>query len=230
MGSQRSSDDDAQAAFTWAHLSAWIRRCADLVAEHRDHLTDLDAAIGDGDHGTNMHRGFQAVLGKLEAPDAREPDMGAALKSVGMTLLSTVGGVSGPLYGRGVFMELGAVLAGRQEAGPGDWAAGLEAAVRRVQAQGKAQPGDKTMVDALVPALDALQAALGQGAGFGDALARAAGAAAEGMRSTIPMVARKGRASYLGERSAGHQDPGATSSYLLVQAAAETLARPAGAR
>lgn len=168
-----------------------------------------------------MHRGFQAVLEKLELSDGA--DIGETLKTVAMTLLSTVGGAGGPLYGA-FFLQLGAVLAGKRELSLKDWTAALEAGVRGVQIRGKAEAGDKTMVDALAPARDALNAAVDEGAGFEEALARAAAAAREGMHATIPLVARKGRASYLGERSAGHQDPGATSSYLLMQAAAETLA------
>jgi dihydroxyacetone kinase-like protein len=144
-----------------------------------------------------------------------------------MTLVSTVGGASGPLYGT-LFLRMGTAAAGKSELSADDWAAALAAGLAGVQTRGKAELGDKTMVDALTPAVDALQAALADGAAFDDALRRSAEAAEGGMKATIPLVARKGRASYLGERSAGHQDPGATSSWLLVLAAADTFAGQAG--
>jgi dihydroxyacetone kinase-like protein len=196
-----------------------IRTFADVVADNKDELTALDSAIGDADHGINMHRGMQAVLAKL---DGQSPgDVGALFKMVGMTLVSTVGGAGGPLYGT-LFLQLGTATAGKTAIEPADWSAALEAAVAGVQARGKAVLEDKTMVDALVPARDAFKAAVEEGATFADALRRAADAAEGGMKATIPLVARKGRASYLGERSAGHQDPGATSSWLLVKAVADT--------
>jgi dihydroxyacetone kinase-like protein len=146
---------------------------------------------------------------------------------VGMTLISTVGGAGGPLYGT-LFLQLGMQTAGKSELEAEDWAAALAAAVSGVQARGKAEPGDKTMIDALAPARDAFRAALDEGASFAEALDRSADAADEGVRATIPLVARKGRASYLGERSAGHQDPGATSSSLLLRTAAETWSGAVG--
>ena len=200
---------------------AWIRAFADRVAENKDQLTRLDAAIGDGDHGINIDRGMQAALAKLDGlPDG---DIGNLLKTVGMTLVSTVGGAGGPLYGT-LFLQLGLKTAGKSELDAADWAEALDAAVSGVQQRGKAESGDKTMIDALVPAREAFTAALAEGASFADALRRSADAAEEGMRATVPLVARKGRASYLGERSAGHQDPGATSSHLLVRTAADTWA------
>jgi phosphoenolpyruvate---glycerone phosphotransferase subunit DhaL len=202
----------------------WIRAFAVEVEANKEQLTALDAAIGDGDHGINMERGMSAVLVKVD--DAgEEQDIGALLKTVGMTLVSTVGGAGGPLYGT-LFLQMGTVLAGRTELGPDDWAAALDAAITGVQGRGKAEPGDKTMIDALIPGRDALKAALAEGATFEQALKRSADAAGQGMRDTVPLVARKGRASYLGERSAGHQDPGATSSHLLLEAAADTWGRP----
>jgi dihydroxyacetone kinase-like protein len=196
-----------------------IRTFADVVAENKDYLTQLDSAIGDADHGINMNRGFQAVLAKV---DGQAPgDIGALFKTVGMTLVSTVGGAGGPLYGT-LFLQLGTATAGKAAIEPADWSAALEAAVAGVQARGKAVLEDKTMVDALVPARDAYAAAVDQGATFAEALRRASDAAEAGMKATIPLVARKGRASYLGERSAGHQDPGATSSWLLMKTVAET--------
>lgn len=198
----------------------WIRAFAVEVEANKQQLTALDAAIGDGDHGINMERGMSAVLVKVD--DAgEEQDIGALLKTVGMTLVSTVGGAGGPLYGT-LFLQMGTVLAGRTELGSDDWAAALDAAITGVQARGKAEPADKTMIDALIPGRDAFKAALAEGATFEQALRRSADAAGQGMRDTVPLVARKGRASYLGERSAGHQDPGATSSHLLLEAAAET--------
>jgi phosphoenolpyruvate---glycerone phosphotransferase subunit DhaL len=202
----------------------WIRTFAAEVEANKEYLTQLDAAIGDADHGINMQRGMSAVLGKVDA-SAGEQDVGALLKTVGMTLVSTVGGAGGPLYGT-LFLQMGTAASGKDELGADDWAAALEAAIAGVQARGKAEPGEKTMVDALIPGRDALKAALAEGATFGDALRRSADAAEQGMRDTIPLVARKGRASYLGERSAGHQDPGATSSQLLLKAAAETWGEP----
>jgi len=199
----------------------WIRAFAAEVGTNKEQLTELDAAIGDGDHGINMDRGMSAVLGKVDA--GPQEDIGALLKAVGMTLVSTVGGAGGPLYGT-LFMQMGTALSGKAVIGLDDWTAALDAAVSGVQARGKAEPGDKTMIDALIPGRDALKSALVGGASFEDALKRSADAAGQGMRDTVPLVAKKGRASYLGERSAGHQDPGATSSHLLLEAAAEAWA------
>ncbi len=198
----------------------WLHAYAVTIAAHADELTELDAAIGDGDHGANMDRGFQAVGARLR--DVSEEDIGSILKTTGMTLISTVGGASGPLYGT-FFLRLAAATAGKSELAPADWAAALRAGVEGVIERGKAQPGDKTMVDALVPAADALDRALAVGADLPDALRLSADAAVAGMKATFPLVARKGRASYLGERSMGHQDPGATSAYLLLTSAAESL-------
>jgi dihydroxyacetone kinase-like protein len=200
----------------------WIRAFTAEIEANKQQLTQLDAAIGDGDHGINMQRGMSAVLGKV---DATGEDVGALLKTVGMTLVSTVGGAGGPLYGT-LFLQMGTAVSGKGELGPDDWAAALEAAIAGVQARGKAEPGDKTMIDALIPGRDAFKTALAEGASFEDALRQSADAAEQGMRDTVPLVARKGRASYLGERSAGHQDPGATSSHLLLEVAAETWGRP----
>ena len=201
---------------TAAEVARWIRDFAAAVAERKDELTKLDQAIGDGDHGINMDRGMTAVVAAL---DVAEPDEVSALaRSVAMTLISKVGGASGPLYGT-LFLQFGSA-AGPEPLTPLGWAGCLEAGLAGVRSRGKAEPGDKTMVDALIPATEALRGALDGGASFADALGRAADAAEEGARATIPLVARKGRASYLGERSAGHQDPGATSSALLVRCAA----------
>lgn len=203
----------------------WVKEFAATIAKNKEYLTRLDSAIGDADHGINMDRGMRAALAKLDGVSGN--DVGNLLKTVGMTLVSTVGGAGGPLYGT-LFMQMGTAASGKEELAPEDWAAALEAAITGVQARGKAEPGDKTMVDALLPARDALRAALAGGTPLDEALRRSAGAAEEGMKATIPLVARKGRASYLGERSAGHQDPGATSSYLLLKTAADTLADESG--
>ncbi len=201
-------------------VRGWIESFAASIAENREYLTQLDSAIGDADHGINMHRGMQAALAKLDGLD--DADIGTLLKTVGMTLVSTVGGAGGPLYGT-LFLQMGTACAGKTELTPEEWASALEAGLAGVQMRGKAEPGDKTMVDALFPARDAFAAALRDGASFGEALQRSAAAGEGGMQATVPLVARKGRASYLGDRSAGHQDPGATSSYLLLRTAAETL-------
>jgi len=202
-------------------VEAWLRVFADEVARRREYLTELDAAIGDADHGINMDRGMQAVVGKLDG--APPDDIGALLKLVGMTLVSTVGGAAGPLYGT-LFLQMGTAAGQKPELTAEEWSAAFDAGVRGVQARGKAEPGDKTMIDALLPAVAALQQGVAAGLPAAEALRRAAEAAEQGMRATVPLVARKGRASYLGERSAGHQDPGATSSWMLMKAAAETLA------
>ena len=198
---------------------AWIRAVAGDVSARKEELTALDSAIGDADHGINMDRGMQAVLAKLDG--TAPADIGSLLKTVGMTLVSTVGGAGGPLYGT-LFLQLGVATAGKTEITLEDWTAALRAAVQGVQARGKAEPQDKTMIDALLPAAEALDAAVADGVSFPEGLRRSADAAREGMLATIPLVARKGRASYLGERSAGHQDPGATSSALLLDSAART--------
>ena len=197
----------------------WIKACAQVLAENRDYLIELDAAIGDADHGANMDRGFQAVLAKIA--EMTDKDIGAIFKTVGMILVSTVGGAGGPLYGT-FYLQAGTKMAGKTDMNLEDWAAALEAAVGGVVMRGKVEPGDKTMLDALFPAVDALKLAVRDNQPLGQALIKSAEAARAGMQATIPLVARKGRASYLGERSAGHQDPGATSSYLLLQAAADT--------
>ena len=215
-----------------AGLQEWVREFARRVAVQRDLLTDLDAAIGDADHGTNLDRGLTAVVAALDAtlPAGAAP----ALKTTGMTLVSTVGGASGPLYGT-LFLRMAAALAADGDPGtggdpgtdgdgtpvePGRLAAALRAGVDGLAARGRAAPGDKTMIDALVPACDALEAALADGELLPAALAAASRAADAGRDATTPLQARKGRASYLGERSIGHQDPGATSAALLVGALA----------
>ena len=209
-------------AVTRDDVLSWIKAYSQVIVENKDYLTDLDSAIGDADHGANMHRGFQAVLAKL--PAVEDKDIGTIIKTVGMTLLSTVGGAGGPLYGT-FFIQAGTKLQGKMELTLTDWAAALEAGTIGVVNIGKASVGDKTMVDALTPAVQALNGTAGQDLSMSEALKKSAKAAEEGMRDTIPLVARKGRASYLGERSAGHQDPGATSSFLLLDTAANVWAK-----
>jgi phosphoenolpyruvate---glycerone phosphotransferase subunit DhaL len=195
---------------------AWMTAFAGEMSEHRQELVRLDTAIGDGDHGTNMNRGMQKALEKLGS--AEPADAGAVLKTVAMTLISTVGGAAGPLYGT-LFLQMGNVLAGEADVDLAGFAAAWRKGLEGVQSRGKAELGDKTMVDALGPGVDALEQATDLDSG----LNAAAQAAEQGMQATTPLVARKGRASYLGERSAGHQDPGATSTYYLLKSAAEAL-------
>ncbi len=203
-----------------ADVAAWVRACAERIHAEAARLTELDAAIGDADHGSNLDRGFAAVVAKIDGETYAGP--GELLKAVGMTLVSTVGGASGPLYGT-FFLRCGAALG---EAGSVDAAAfgtALRAGVAGVQARGKAEIGDKTMLDAWQPAVEAYDGAVGGGGDLGAALRAAADAAAAGRDATIDLVARKGRASYLGERSRGHLDPGATSTAIILEAAAATL-------
>ena len=203
---------------TTAVLDEWVRRFAHLVAENRDYLTELDAAIGDADHGSNMDRGMKAAVAALDAsPPATA---GALFSKVGMTLVSTVGGASGPLFGT-LFLRIGGTLGDAATTSAPQLAAALRAGLGGVVDRGKAGPEDKTMYDALAPAVDALDAALADGADLAAGLKDASDAAAAGRDATTPMLARKGRASYLGERSVGHQDPGATTVALLLEAATE---------
>jgi dihydroxyacetone kinase-like protein len=201
---------------TVARLEAWVRRFAELIATHRSQLTDLDSAIGDADHGINMDRGMQAVRAKLDAePPATVDEL---FKLVGMTLVSSVGGASGPLYGT-FFLRFGAACGPRETVSASDLVKAFRAGVEGLVARGRPELGDKTMFDSLHPALEALDAGISAGLPTREAFDSASQAARRGRDDTIPMVARKGRASYLGERSVGHQDPGATSSALLFEAA-----------
>jgi dihydroxyacetone kinase-like protein len=197
-----------------------MRAAAAALEQERDRLNRFDADIGDGDHGANMARGFSAVVARF---DGSAPDPATDLRTAGMTLLSTVGGAAGPLYGS-LFVALAGALRDREPDAidAAAWADALDAGVAAVQRRGKAEPGDKTMVDALVPARDALREAIGDGSTLHEALTASAAAADTGVQATIPLLARKGRASYLGERSIGHQDPGATSTALLLHALADT--------
>jgi len=205
--------------FSVEEAGGWVRRTAGVIEENAVVLTKLDAAIGDGDHGTNMARGFKAVLERIEGAGG---DFASLFKAVGMALIGKGGGASGPLYGS-FYLAVGKQLGDVAEVSDEALAAGLRAGYDGVVARGKAQLQDKTMLDAWDPALNALDAAVAEGAELGSALDRAAAAAEEGMKATIPLIARKGRASYLGERSRDHQDPGATSTWLIVKALADTV-------
>ncbi|GAB3542874.1 dihydroxyacetone kinase subunit DhaL [Arthrobacter tecti] len=204
----------------WAE--AWLRECARVLAEHRTELIELDRAIGDADHGENMHRGFSAVLTKLD--DGGQETPAAALKLAAMTLMSTVGGAAGPLYGT-AFLRAATALGDAREVDASGVVGFLTAARDGVVARGKAESGDKTMVDAWTPAVEAAGTAEAAGATAAEALKAAANAAQAGAAGTEPLIARKGRASYLGERSAGHRDPGAVSTALILQAAANVAER-----
>jgi dihydroxyacetone kinase-like protein len=204
---------------TTAALEQWVRMFAHLVAENRDHLTQLDAAIGDADHGSNMDRGLKAAVEALDV--VPPPTAGAMFSQVGSTLISTVGGASGPLFGT-LFLRMGGSFGAGEALTADDVAAALKAGLGGVIDRGKAGPGDKTMYDALAPAVDALETALAAHATLAIGLKTARDAAAAGRDATIPMLARKGRASYLGERSVGHQDPGATTVALLLEAATKS--------
>lgn len=209
----------ADVVITAEQIIRYLRRLNEEIAAHRDELTRLDAAIGDADHGTNLHRGFTAVMEKL--PSLAGKDVGTILKTTGLTLVSTVGGASGPLYGTG-FMRAGMALANHYEIDRHALAAAWGAALEGIQARGRAQRGEKTMVDALAPAVDMLRHA-GADDDLLTALRAAVAAAEEGMLATIPMQATKGRASYLGDRSVGHQDPGATSAHLMLRVLLEVV-------
>lgn len=200
----------------------WLQRSAQVLQENSAYLTRLDSAIGDADHGINMERGFTAVLTKLSTLD--NADISTLLKTVGTTLVSTVGGASGPLYGT-AFLRAGMATAGKQELETPEIIALLEAAVEGIKARGKAQGGEKTMLDAFLPAIEAAKEAQSQQEALPLVLQRVAAAAETGMKSTVAMNATKGRASYLGARSIGHQDPGATSTWLILQALSDTVSK-----
>ena len=210
-------------SLTLALTVAWLRASAVVVADNEQLLTDLDAAIGDADHGNNLRRGMDAVVGQL---DLEPPTTtGGALRAAGMTLVSTVGGASGVLYGT-LLLRMATAIGDRDGVPAPEAAAALRAGLDGVCARGHAERGDKTMVDVLEPAIDALDAAVAAGASLAVAASTAAIAAQAARDATAPLVARKGRASYLGERSAGHIDPGAASSALLFGALAEALKAP----
>ncbi|MBW1641058.1 dihydroxyacetone kinase subunit L [Microbacterium resistens] len=201
-------------------LADWLVRFRDAVTAKRDWLTELDSAIGDADHGANMTRGMDAVVAKLDPAPAAVDEL---LKTAGMTLVGSVGGASGPLYGT-FFLRMGMTAGAVTELDAPGLAAALRAGLEGIVARGKAEAGDKTLFDAMAPAVDALDARIGEGADLADAARAAAEAAAEGRDATLPLVARKGRASYLGERSAGHLDPGAASTVLLFETLADAVA------
>jgi phosphoenolpyruvate---glycerone phosphotransferase subunit DhaL len=198
---------------TKEQILQWLRAFATVVEENKQYLTELDAAIGDADHGINMDRGFKKVVTQL--PSVADKDIGSILKTVSMTLISSIGGASGPLYGT-LFLRASASVTDKQELTTGDMLEMLQAGLDGVLSRGKAQLGDKTMIDALSPAVEAFRQAVGEGKDMREAMEKAVEAGEQGMKDTIPMLAKKGRASYLGERSMGHQDPGATSCYLML--------------
>jgi phosphoenolpyruvate---glycerone phosphotransferase subunit DhaL len=203
----------------------WLSALQEVFAENRQQLTDLDSAVGDGDFGISLDRGFTAVEAELTAhPPA---NLRAAFQNVATVLIKAMGGSSGPLLGT-FFLRAGAACADKSELAPADVVALFQAGVDGIQQRGKAVPGDKTMMDAWLPAVDAMRGALEAGSGLAEILDRGASAAEAGMRATITMQARKGRGSYLGERSVGHQDPGATATFLLLKSAADVW-RPSSA-
>lgn len=202
-------------------LKSWLIRFAGEIEEHQGMLTELDSAIGDADHGANLARGMKAVVTMLADDDAPE-SIGPILKQTGMTLVSTVGGASGPLYGT-FFLRMASKAGDYSSLGPQSLAAAFRAGVDGVRARGKATAGEKTMLDAMLPAVGAMESALAGELPFREALHAAADAAEQGRDTTVGMLAQKGRASYLGKRSIGHQDPGATSAAMLFRTAVDTM-------
>jgi dihydroxyacetone kinase-like protein len=207
-------------SLTRDQIVRWLETYANVLLENKEYLTELDAAIGDADHGINMARGFTKVLEKL--PSVADKDIGNIMKTTGMTLISSVGGASGPLYGT-FFLRAGMATAAKEELNGEDLLEMLQAGVDGIVQRGRAQLEDKTMFDAWSPALQALKTALDAGSGLRDAVQAAVDGAEQGVANTIPLQARKGRASYLGERSIGHQDPGATSSYMMLKTLLDTI-------
>lgn len=201
-------------------IVTWLEKTAVVLEENKEYLTQLDSPIGDADHGINMNRGFKKVLEKL--PSVADKDIGNILKTTGMALISSVGGASGPLYGT-FYMRAGMAVMAKEELNNEDLYKMLQAGVDGIIQRGRAVPGDKTMIDAWTPAMAALKAAVDAGDDEITALEKSVTAAEKGMKDTIPLQARKGRASYLGERSIGHQDPGATSTYLILNALLEAV-------
>jgi dihydroxyacetone kinase-like protein len=200
---------------TREHIITWIENLADIFAEKRAYLTELDSPIGDADHGTNMARGFAKAKEKL--PSVKDTDIGNILKTMGMTLISSIGGASGPLYGT-FFMRAGTAVPSKHELDTKDLRNMLEGGLEGLVQRGRAEPGDKTMVDAVHPAVAAARLAVNKDYDIEKALFMVTEAAAKGVKDTIPMIAKKGRASYLGKQSIGHQDPGATSTYFIIGA------------
>ncbi|MDJ0735533.1 MAG: dihydroxyacetone kinase subunit DhaL [Nostocaceae cyanobacterium] len=205
---------------TKEQILQWLQEFAAQIEQNKDYLTELDAAIGDADHGINMDRGFKKAIAQL--PTVADRNISDVLKTVSMTLISSIGGASGPLYGTW-FLRASTSVVGKQELNESDMLKLLQAGLDGVIGRGKAQLGDKTMVDALSPAVEAFREAVADGKQMQEAMQQAVAGAEQGMKDTIPMVAKKGRASYLGERSAGHQDPGATSAYMMLNSLWSTL-------
>ncbi|MBO3458008.1 dihydroxyacetone kinase subunit DhaL [Aetokthonos hydrillicola Thurmond2011] len=203
---------------TKEQILQWLQTFALEIEQNKDYLTELDAAIGDADHGINMERGFKKVMAQL--PAVADKDISSILKTVSMTLISTIGGASGPLYGT-FFLRASTAITGKQELTEKDMLGMLQAGLDGLIQRGKAQLGDKTMVDVLSPSVIAFEEAMGDG--MLEAIRQAVTAAEQGMKDTIPMLAKKGRSSYLGERSVGHQDPGATSSYLMLKSLLQVI-------
>ena len=201
-------------------IMQWLQTFTAEIEQNKDYLTELDAALGDGDYGSNMDRGFKKVMTQL--PSFADKDISSILKAVSMTLISTIGGASGPLYGT-FFLRASTAVAGKQELTEEDMLGMLQAGLDGVLQRGKAQLRDKTMVDALSPSVAAFEQAVGEGKGMLEAMQQAVVAAEQGMKDTTLMIAKKGRASYLGERSVGHQDPGATSCYLMLKSLLDTI-------
>lgn len=205
---------------TKEQILQWLQSVATVIEQNKDYLTELDSAIGDADHGINMNRGFQKVVSQLAT--VADKDIGSIFKTVSMTLISSVGGASGPLYGT-MFLRGSTAVANKSELMDEDMVLLFEAFVDGVVQRGKANLGDKTMLDSLAPATEAFKQAIATNLTTVEALQKAVAAAEEGMKNTIPIVAKKGRSSYLGDRSAGHQDPGATSVYFILRTLLETV-------
>ncbi|QXP79432.1 MULTISPECIES: dihydroxyacetone kinase subunit DhaL [Winogradskyella] len=202
-------------------LITWLEKTAAYMQENKTYLTELDSAIGDADHGFNMERGFQKVIGKIEELK-QSKDASVLLKNTGMTLISSIGGASGPLYGT-FFLQASMVLKDKNELTLEDLKSSFENGLKGIKSRGRAATGEKTMIDVLEPVVTTLITSAEQNLTINDALTNMLAAAEKGMKSTIDMLATKGRASYLGERSVGHQDPGATSSYFIVKALKESI-------
>lgn len=205
---------------TKKQIISWLEQVTEVMIANKEYLTELDSAIGDADHGNNMSRGFRKVLEKL--PTVTDRDIGNIFKTTGMVLISSVGGASGPLYGT-FFMRGGMAASAKEELSGQDLYQVLQSGVDGIVQRGRAQVGDKTMIDAWTPAMVAMKAALDDGEDALNSLRQAVAAAEQGMKDTIPLQAKKGRASYLGERSIGHQDPGATSTFLILNALLEAI-------
>lgn len=210
---------------TKEQILRWLQTFATQIEQNKDYLTELDAAIGDADHGINMDRGFKKAIAQL--PTVADKDIGSILKTVSMTLISSIGGASGPLYGT-FFLRASTAVAGKEELTAEDMLGMFKAGLDGVLGRGKAQLGDKTMIDVLTPAVIAFQEAVSEGEGTLEAMQRVVRAAEHGVKDTAPMIAKKGRASYLGERSIGHQDPGATSCYWMLKSLLTVLESSGG--